>query len=139
MRLERLESRFVAYIPAELEPGLLYVSLEYATAVHLCACGCETKTVTPLSPGDWSLVFNGTVTLRPSIGNGQSPCRSHYLITRNQIDWLPPITRSATRAALVRDQRASASIPPQHTKRRWWRRIAAALPRSRGTRRTTRR
>jgi hypothetical protein len=119
MRLRALEPAFVTYVPQRLEPGQLYVSLEYSTAVHLCACGCGTKTVTPLAVNGWVLKFDGSVTLRPSIGNGQSPCRSHYLITRDAVDWLPPIDDSATRRALARDQEAAAvrteSQPPA-----WW-------------------
>ena len=30
---------------------------------------------------------NGTVSLRPSIGNWQLPCRSHYFIVRNRVVW----------------------------------------------------
>lgn len=131
MKLESLEPRFVIYVPGELEHGLLYVSMEYATAVHLCACGCGTKTVTPLSPCDWSLAFNGAVTLRPSIGNGQAPCRSHYLITQNQIRWLPPISQTATEAALARDQRAGNTSTSRHIKTTWWRLLVDTLQRRR--------
>ena len=72
MRLLKLEPTFVTYVPRDLEDGRLYISMEYATSVHLCACGCRTKTVTPLSRGGWTLSFNGAVTLRPSVGNGQA-------------------------------------------------------------------
>jgi hypothetical protein len=80
MRLRRLEPTYVTYVPGELEQGRLYISMEYSTAVHLCACGCGAKAVTPLASDGWTLTFDGSVTLRPSVGNGQSPCRSHYLI-----------------------------------------------------------
>jgi len=33
--------------------------IEYATAVHKCACGCGKEVVTPLSPTDWKLIFDG--------------------------------------------------------------------------------
>ena len=65
---------------------------EYQTAIHLCACGCGEKTVTPFSskfPGNWGLIDNnGVVTLEGSIGNSQIPCKSHYLIQQNRIIWL---------------------------------------------------
>jgi hypothetical protein len=83
--------RFEEYIPADPEPGLLHISLRYATAVHLCACGCRRKVVTPLKPTGWRLIFDGTVSLDPSIGNGQYPCRSHYYIRSNRFEWLPRI------------------------------------------------
>jgi hypothetical protein len=78
-----IRHEFVDLIPDALEDGVLYVSVQYATALHLCCCGCGSEVVTPLSPTDWSLTFDGdTVSLRPSIGNYSFPCRSHYFITR---------------------------------------------------------
>ncbi len=41
--------------PKELIPGVLYVSLKYKLALHLCCCGCGEKVVTPLSPAEWHL------------------------------------------------------------------------------------
>ena len=89
-RLESLEHRFVALIPADLDPGVLYVTMEYATAVHSCACGCGGRVVTPFTPRDWELRFDGeTVSLSPSIGNWSFACQSHYWIRRNRIEWAP--------------------------------------------------
>jgi hypothetical protein len=82
-----LQHKFVEYVPDALEDGVLYVSIKYKTGVHLCICGCGNKVVTPLSPNDWKLTFDGsTVTLHPSIGNWSFPCRTHYFITNNKID-----------------------------------------------------
>lgn len=78
-------------IPEELENGVLYISLKYKVAIHLCACGCGGQTVTPLGKGEWLLTENDEkVTLRPSIGNwaGESPYHAHYYITDSKIDWL---------------------------------------------------
>lgn len=78
----------VKYMPKELSQGVLYVSLEYAVAGHICACGCGMKVITPLGPAEWTyLERNGRPTLRPSIGNWQMPCRSHYFITDGEIQW----------------------------------------------------
>ena len=75
-------------VPDSLEPGVLYVSVEYATAIHACASGCGNEVVTPLSPTDWQLTFDGrAVSLYPSIGNWSLPCQSHYWITKNEIEW----------------------------------------------------
>ena len=71
MTITSLQPAFSEYIPTDLDEGLLYVSMDYATASHLCACGCRSKIATPLGRADWVLTFDGTVTLRPSIGNGQ--------------------------------------------------------------------
>jgi hypothetical protein len=91
-RLEEIKPVFVdTFIPRLLEEGLLYISLNYKTAVHLCACGCGQEVVTPLDPDyGWMLRRNeDQVSLVPSIGNYQVPCRTHYFITNNKIVWCP--------------------------------------------------
>lgn len=103
MRGEELEPVFVEYVPTDLNDGLLYVSMEYATASHRCACGCGVRVVTPLGPADWILTFDGRVTLSPSVGNGQFGCGSHYLIRQNRVVWCRPMTRSAALATHKRD------------------------------------
>jgi hypothetical protein len=86
LRYTKLEHCFVQYIPDELEPGVLYISMEYATAAHSCCCGCGLQVVTPFTPTDWKLTFDGeTVSLWPSIGNWNFPCRSHYIIRHSRI------------------------------------------------------
>ncbi len=88
MRLNRISHSFVEQIPATLEEGIVYVSIQYGTAVHLCCCGCGDEVVTPLTPVDWRVTYDGeTVSLRPSIGNWSFDCRSHYWITRGRVEW----------------------------------------------------
>ena len=83
-----LETRFVKFIPERLNKGVLYVSYEYNTAIHLCACGCKNKVVTPISPIQWSYNYNGeSISLSPSIGNWNFDCKSHYWIRDSQIVW----------------------------------------------------
>lgn len=89
MKMEKLEPVYVEFIPSSLEDGKLYVSMLYRTCVHLCPCGCGEKVITPLNSHGWTLHFNGKVTLRPSVGNYNLSCRSHYFITDNHIEWLP--------------------------------------------------
>lgn len=85
-RTRRFEHRFVTNVPAQLEEGVLYVSIPYGTAIHLCACGCRREVVTPIQPTRWSMTFDGAaVWLRPSIGNWSFPCRSHYWIERGGV------------------------------------------------------
>jgi hypothetical protein len=44
--------------------------------------------VTPLSPTFWRMTFDGeTISLYPSIGNWNFPCRSHYWIDRGRVRW----------------------------------------------------
>lgn len=81
MQFNRLEHRFCKNIPEALQPGVLYVSMEYATAVHSCCCGCGTEVVTPFTPTDWKMTFDGqSISLWPSVGNWTLPCRSHYVV-----------------------------------------------------------
>jgi hypothetical protein len=83
-----LELRRVTLVPKELESGLLYVSERYRVAVHLCACGCGNKVVTPLGPAEWTFTEQGgRPTLRPSIGSWQLECRSHYCIVGGAVRW----------------------------------------------------
>ena len=83
-----IRHEFVDYIPEDLKDGTVYVSVKYATVNHKCLCGCGNEVVTPLSPTDWKLVFDGkTISLDPSIGNWGFACRSHYWIRRNRIEW----------------------------------------------------
>jgi hypothetical protein len=86
VKISRLEHRFVEFLPDDLDEGVFYVSMIYAIAEHRCCCGCGEKVVTPLSPTDWSLSFDGkTVSLRPSIGNWNFPCQSHYWIRDSEV------------------------------------------------------
>jgi hypothetical protein len=101
-----LKQEFVEYIPGELSDGVVYVSIPFATAVHKCACGCGNEVITPLSPTDWRLTFDGkTISLQPSIGNWNFPCQSHYWIFRNQVRWAPRMARSDIEAGRRRDRR----------------------------------
>jgi hypothetical protein len=86
MRHNHLEHYFVEYIPEHLDSGVLYICMEYTTAAHRCCCGCGEEVVTPFSPTDWSITFDGeTVSLSPSIGNWNFACRSHYFIRRGRV------------------------------------------------------
>ena len=80
------------YIPDIIEEGFLYISQKFGLAIHLCACGCKEKTVTPIRGIDsWQMIENdGKITLRPSIGNfsSEKPYHAHYYITDNKIEWL---------------------------------------------------
>ena len=88
IRLER-----VHYVPQDLSPGVLYVSEEFGAAAHLCACGCGEKVRTPLGPTEWSLEETADgPTLRPSVGNWQLACQSHYLITGGEVVWAERLT-----------------------------------------------
>lgn len=87
-KITQIKLEKVYYVPKVLEPGVLYVSDEFSAAVHLCACGCGCKVSTPLGPTEWLFRENNQgPTLRPSVGNWQLPCRSHYWIEGGEIVW----------------------------------------------------
>jgi len=85
-----LVHKFVKSVPETLEDGVIYISVEYATAIHKCCCGCGNEVVTPFSPTAWELTFDGkTISLYPSIGNWNFKCQSHYWVTKSNVEWVP--------------------------------------------------
>jgi hypothetical protein len=109
-RQSTLSHEFVDYIPDVLEEGKVYVSVQFATVVHKCCCGCGREVVTPLSPTDWKLIFDGrTISLDPSIGNWSFPCQSHYWVRENRIVWSRRWSREEIEAGRARDRRRKAA------------------------------
>lgn len=106
-RVTVLSHEFVEYIPDNLKEGTLYVSMPFATVVHKCCCGCGHQVVTPLSPTDWKLIFDGnSISLEPSIGNWSFPCQSHYWIENNRVRWAPRWSRTMIAADRTHDTMA---------------------------------
>ena len=104
-----LRHEFVEFVPEQLEQGVLYISMRFATATHLCACGCGNKVVTPFSPTDWKLIFDGdTVSIDPSVGNWAFPCQSHYWISSNKIIWARRWSRERIIAGKAYDSKRKA-------------------------------
>lgn len=118
--------QFVEYMPEEIMQGELYISMKYSVVIHLCACGCGEKVVTPLSPDDWHLKYDGeTISLYPSIGNWDFHCQSHYWIRRNKViiaerwDKQGPLSRKSV---------DSNKIDPKISKKRKsWKRLMKAF------------
>lgn len=109
--MTKLQHRFIKTVPEKLEDGILYVSVDYATVIHKCCCGCGGEVVTPLSPTDWKLTFDGTsISLSPSIGNWNFKCQSHYWINNNCVEWAPKWskTRVTYRRKLENQERDQA-------------------------------
>lgn len=105
----RVSHEFVELIPDRLEPDTLYVSVSFATVVHLCLCGCGNEVVTPLSPADWQLTFDGeAITLYPSIGNWSFSCRSHYWINNGVVSWARQWTQEEIDAGRAQARSAKA-------------------------------
>lgn len=128
IRIDQLTPEFVEYIPEYPAPGVLYVSRRYATAMHLCCCGCRSEVVTPLNPAKWRLTEDGgTVSLHPSVGNWSLPCQSHYWITGNRVRWAAAMAPEVIAAVKARDRRDAAALVPETV--RFFAGIARALGR----------
>ena len=105
--MSALQHEFVDLIPDVLINGTLYVSVHYATVVHRCCCGCGGEVVTPLTPTDWKLSFDGeSISLFPSISGSTSGCGTHYWIDRNRVRWSVPLTPEQTADRRHRDKEA---------------------------------
>lgn len=128
----RIELRRVQFMPKALQTGVLYFAEEYGAAAHLCACGCGTKVRTPIGPTEWSIQEGAKgVSLCPSVGNWQQPCRSHYWITDGEVRWSGQWTDEEVLAGREREdaRRAKYYTAKQGEKqkvgifRRLWRRL----------------
>lgn len=83
-----LGHKFVGSIPKRLKNRTLYISTSYNTVLHKCCCGCGEEVVTPISPTDWRLTYDGkSISLYPSIGNWSFDCQSHYWIRNSTVKW----------------------------------------------------
>ena len=137
--MAQMEHEFVTFIPDELAEGVVYVSVQYNVATHLCCCGCGERVVTPLNPAQWSVTYDGeTVSLDHSIAGGS--CNSHYFIKRGKVCWAPTLTQRQLSLAAQRDQAAvhgrqvpaDASTPPAASEPNdrhisWWTKIRGRL------------
>jgi hypothetical protein len=125
-RVLRLEPSFVHAIPELIEPGSLYISVEYATVVHSCCCGCGEEVVTPLTPTDWRMTFDGeSVSLWPSVGSWTLPCRSHYIVERNAVRWAKAWKQEQIDAERRRDRAAKTA---HYAEVGMERKVASSLP-----------
>lgn len=115
-----LVHEFVKAIPEELEERTLYVSMDYAIVAHKCCCGCGGEVVTPLSPFDWKLTYNGkSISLSPSIGNWSFECMSHYWIEESTIKWAGQWSKEQIEAGRRRDRELrDMGIPARDKSRR---------------------
>lgn len=104
-----LEIVFVKSIPERMDKRTLYVSMDYATVAHRCCCGCGNEVVTPLSPTDWKLTYDGVgLSLFPSIGNWSFDCQSHYWIHKSAVRWAERWDSQRIEAGRVYDRRAKS-------------------------------
>lgn len=99
----------VGRFPDEPHHGVLYVSMEFASAMHRCMCGCGESVITPLTPTDWRMTYDGeTMSLAPSVGNWSMACQSHYWLDRGRVRWSGRWTPEQVAAGRARDRLAKA-------------------------------
>lgn len=111
----------VRYMPKSLEPNTLYVSDEFETAAHLCACGCGAKIRTPLGPTEWRYEDSPAgPSLWPSVGNWQQPCQSHYVIRRGEIIWAAKWSPVQIEAGRQAEQARRVTYFEQRSRERAW-------------------
>lgn len=101
-----IELQKVHFMPKLMKQGVLYLSEEYNTAAHLCACGCGSKIRTPLGPTEWMIeTINNKPSLYPSIGNWQLPCGSHYWIKNGRVIWAEKWSPARIKAGYLGDEK----------------------------------
>jgi hypothetical protein len=111
LKHKRLDHQFVRHMPDELSPGILYISMEYATASHLCCCGCGEEVVTPFAPAQWKMTFDGNaVSLHPSVGNWLLKCRSHYVVREGRVVDAGPWSDAEIAAGIAYDRVARTAM-----------------------------
>ncbi|HSX65928.1 DUF6527 family protein [Nocardioides sp.] len=124
-RIDHYGAEFVSSFPTPMEPGVLYVSTAYSTAGHICPCGCGREVVTKLSPARYRVIFDGEVSLKPSVAATGLPCNSHYFITRGEVDWHDKLDGARAARAQAADRRAvedhRAQVPQPGVS--WWKRL----------------
>jgi hypothetical protein len=104
-RISRLRAEFVSTMPDALEDGVIYISEPYRVALHNCCCGCGEEVSTPIGPTEYSIsMAAGGVTVRPSIGNHDFPCRSHYVIEQGAVVWAGEMSRHAIEKGRAQDR-----------------------------------
>lgn len=92
MKINELKPIYVKFPPKidSMREGELYIlATETPSSIHLCPCGCKNIVVLPHDKDGWKLTDkNGKITMRPSVGSFNLPCKSHYYITDNKVEWL---------------------------------------------------
>ncbi|BBE24569.1 hypothetical protein MN0502_34520 (plasmid) [Arthrobacter sp. MN05-02] len=128
-RIDYLSPEFVESFPQPMTEGALYVSLMFNSCGHLCCCGCEREVITPLSPAQWSITYNGQdVSLTPSIGSWEIGCKSHYWIRNGSVQWSRQFTMAEIRLNQDRDQVAIENFDtPEPRQRTLWQRVRHLL------------
>lgn len=93
----------VERIPNEMREGVVYHTHKFKLAALLCACGCRHRVMLLVPDSHQVTSQNGLATIRPSIAVCDGSCKSHYVITAGQVEWLPAFTTAQARS-LIQNQ-----------------------------------
>lgn len=110
--MKTLTHKFVESLPEPLDEGVIYVSVRFRLTAHKCCCGCGHPVILNLAPDGWRMTFDGkSVTLYPSIGNWSLPCRSHYWIFKNTVEWAETWSATKVKRAIKKEALESQDAP----------------------------
>lgn len=132
-RVSEIRYAFVDTVPKNPELGTIYISIKYRLIIHLCLCGCDERVTLNLAPNGWNFTFDGqSISIHESIGNVGIPCRSHYIIRKNHVNWLSPLTGVDPRAVLETESRDVPESEQELSKvsARWIQRLRRRFGRS---------
>lgn len=124
-----MKHEFVDSIPERLTNDVLYISLKYGTAAHQCCCGCGSEVVTPITPTDWLIIYDGeNVSLYPSVGNWNLKCKSHYWIRDGKIVWAETWSEERIATGKLKDRSAKNEKYGERNAGAAWKAIKKRLP-----------
>jgi hypothetical protein len=99
-------------LPKDLRKGIVYHSEEFEVGAFICACGCGHR-VSLLIPDSHQVTAEaGLATVRPSISVCDAACRSHYIISAGEVEWMPAFSESMA-AATMRSQIVRHAAPEE--------------------------
>jgi hypothetical protein len=132
-----LRPEYVEHLPEQLEQGVLYICEAFDATAHKCCCGCGEDVYNKLGPARWRLIKlpDASVTLYPSIGNWNYPCRSHYWIRSNRVidaGWMSAraITAAQRDDRRERDRYLAALNSSAKGGASWWQRASTLVVRA---------
>lgn len=109
--------------PRELEDGVVYLNVEYELATLKCACGCGHKVVLLCPDGHSVIDDGGYATIYPSVGVWDAPCRSHFFVTRGQVEWY-----SSWSDEMIKHSMSTQRVRHEKkTRKPWWVRIIISI------------
>lgn len=117
--------QLVDRIPTQMREGVVYHTLEFELAGLLCACRCGHR-ITLLVP-DSHQVWDegGCATIRPSVGVFDAPCKSHYVISAGDVQWLPAFTEA--QATRIMHAQIARHVARDAKPASWWQRAKTAM------------